>query len=76
MRKKIDFIFKIAIYYNYKNIVLGALGCGAFGNSPEEVAELFNDVIQKYHNNFDNIYFAIKSIRDINYDTFLAKITI
>lgn len=76
MRKKIDFIFKIAIYYNYKNIVLGALGCGAFGNPPEEVAELFNDVIQKYHNNFDNIYFAIKSIRDINYDTFLAKITI
>ena len=55
---------------------MGALGCGAFGNSPEEVAELFNDVIQKYHNNFDNIYFAIKSIRDINYDTFLAKITI
>jgi uncharacterized protein (TIGR02452 family) len=74
MSKKIDMIFKLSIINNHKNLVLGALGCGVFANPPEEVAEIFNNCCQKYQNNFDNIYFAIKSVRDNNYDVFSAKI--
>lgn len=70
MKKKIELIFKIAIYHKYTDIVLGALGCGAFSNPPYEVAELFNEIIKKYGGYFDNIYFAIKSRRDDNYDVF------
>jgi uncharacterized protein (TIGR02452 family) len=74
MYKKIDNIFKIAIINNHKNLVLGALGCGVFANPPEEVADIFNELCQKYFRYFDNIYFAIKSVRDNNYDVFSAKI--
>jgi uncharacterized protein (TIGR02452 family) len=76
MRKKIEMIFKSAIIYGHTNIVLGALGCGVFGNPPEEVAEIFNDLIKKYRKCFDNIYFAIKSVRDNNYDIFISRINI
>jgi uncharacterized protein (TIGR02452 family) len=75
MKKKVEMIFKVAIVYGHKNIVLGALGCGVFGNPPEEVAEIFNESIKKYKNYFDNIYFAIKSVRDNNYDVFSARIS-
>ena len=60
--------------YEHTNIVFGALGCGVFANPPEEVAEIFNEMIKKYGKCFDNIYFAIKSIRDNNYDVFVSKI--
>ena len=74
MKKKIEMIFKCAIFYGHTNIVLGALGCGVFANPPEEVADIFNETIKKYGKCFDNIYFAIKSIRDNNYDIFTSKI--
>ena len=74
MKKKIEMIFLAAIYYNYRNIVLGALGCGAYDNPPEEVAEIFVTFIDKYKIYFDNIYFAIKSVRDNNYNIFVSYI--
>ena len=60
--------------YGHTNIVLDALGCGVFANQPEEVAEIFNEMIKKYGKCFDNIYFAIKSVRDNNYDVFVSRI--
>lgn len=74
MYKKIEMIFKIAIVNNHTNLVLGALGCGVFANPPEEVSDIFNELCQKYCKYFDNIYFAIKSVRDNNFYIFSSKI--
>lgn len=42
-------------------VVLGAYGCGAFGNSPVEMAEIFQQVLtdKKYKDKFKHIIFAI-----------------
>lgn len=59
MRRKIDFIFQIALKNNHKNLVLGALGCGAYNNPPEEVALIFKNAVEKYKFYFQRIYFAV-----------------
>ena len=45
----------------YKDLVLGAWGCGAFGNSPKDVAGYFRKVIieEEYGKCFNEICFAI-----------------
>lgn len=53
-------------------IVLGAWGCGAFGNNPNVVAEAFKNVLEKYKI-FDKVIFAIKCQEDVpseNYKVF------
>lgn len=62
LRNKIKTILNIAIENNLFNIVLGAIGCGAYNNPPSEIAEIFFDIILKdryYKNAFEHIYFAI-----------------
>lgn len=62
LRNKIKTILNIAIENNLYNIVLGAIGCGAYNNPPSEIAEIFFDIIFKdryYKNAFEHIYFAI-----------------
>ncbi|MCD8299646.1 MAG: TIGR02452 family protein [Clostridiales bacterium] len=38
---RIMMIFRIAVYYDYTHLVLGAWGCGAFGNDANLVSDLF-----------------------------------
>lgn len=45
MVKKIQLIMRAAVMKGCKRVVLGALGCGAYGNPAEEVAALFKRVI-------------------------------
>lgn len=61
MQAKIDAIFRYAIYQEKDSLVLGALGCGAFGNPPEQVCDMFQKAINKYRNYFDQITFAVLS---------------
>jgi len=75
MRKKIDSIFRIAILHKHRNLVLGALGCGAYHNPVDDVIELFNDAIQQFDMFFDNIIFAVRSHKDGNYEAFKAGIS-
>ena len=50
-----------AAKYGYKDLVLGAWGCGAFGNKPNDVARYFKQIIfdEEYGKCFDEICFAI-----------------
>ena len=59
--RRIRIVLKAAAERGYRNLVLGAWGCGAFGNKPEEVAEYFRMVIvdEKLGMHFDEICFAI-----------------
>ena len=49
-----------AILNGAECIVLGAWGCGAFGQSPELVARAFARVLNQYGDYFKHIVFAIK----------------
>lgn len=57
---RIQNIFEVAKENNVEILILGAFGCGAFGNPPEVVARAFHNVCERYQNNFRKIVFAIK----------------
>ena len=61
MESRLRNLFATAVHYGYKNLVLGAWGCGAFGHDPERVAEYFYGVLihEKFGAYFDKIVFAI-----------------
>lgn len=61
LSEKIRTIFRIAIMHNHDSMVLGALGCGAFANPPEHVAEIFHRILneEEFSNQFVSIVFAI-----------------
>ena len=54
-------MFAAAVHYGYRNLVLGAWGCGAFGHDPEIVAKYFFSVLihEDFGAYFDKIVFAI-----------------
>ncbi len=56
---RIEGIIKSAYVHEVTDIVLGAWGCGAFGQNPKVVAESFAEVLLKYPI-FDSVVFAIK----------------
>ena len=60
-RRRIRIILKAAAERGYRTLVLGAWGCGAFGNKPSQVAEYFREAIidEKLGLFFDEICFAI-----------------
>ena len=63
VKNKIRTIFRIAIDRGQKNLVLGAIGCGAFHNPPKHVAEIFRDVLceSEFFGAFKKICFAVKT---------------
>ena len=76
VKNKIRTIFRIACDQKQRNLVLGALGCGAFHNPPEHIAELFRDVLcePEFSGAFSRICFAVKTDHNShggkNYDAF------
>ncbi len=61
MTRRIRIMLRIAAKNRHKNLVLGAWGCGAFGNKPEDVSNYFKKVLidEEYGRCFDEICFAI-----------------
>ena len=61
MKLRLRNMFVTAVHYGYKNLVLGAWGCGAFGNYPETVAGYFYSLLidEEFGSYFDKIIFAI-----------------
>lgn len=47
MAEKMRVVLRTAIRNRHRQIVLGALGCGAFQNPPKEVSQLWADVLQE-----------------------------
>ena len=59
MRCKIELMLWTAAQHGDGAIVLGAFGCGAYGNPPDRVAEMFEAEIKKYRRYFAAIAFGI-----------------
>lgn len=61
LRNKIRTIMNLAIYYRNDSLVLGAFGCGAYGTPPNDMAEIFKEVLNEkaYKHAFRKIVFAI-----------------
>jgi uncharacterized protein (TIGR02452 family) len=70
LRSKIRAIYQVAAKHGHDALVLGALGCGAFGCPPRHVAEVFRDECHRFgivtifavlgaaHNTFEDIFSA------------------
>lgn len=61
MKNRLRKMFAVATHYGYKNLVLGAWGCGAFGHNPHTVAKYFHELLfdESYRYAFNEIIFAI-----------------
>lgn len=55
----VDMILDVAESYCYKDIILGAFGCGAFHNKPSNVARIFRDHLNSGRYSFTNVAFPI-----------------
>ena len=60
-KNKIRAILRMGLRHGHDSLVLGAFGCGAFKNPPEEVSELFRTVLyeDEFRDRYRLIVFAI-----------------
>ena len=73
MKRRIKIMLHIAMKKGYKNLILGAWGCGAFGHDPAVVSEYFRSILidEGYRECFKNICFAVYGPEDsANYTVF------
>lgn len=61
MKERIRNLAAVAVHHGCRSLVLGAWGCGVFGNDPADVARCFHHVLigEGWGSWFDNIVFAI-----------------
>ena len=73
MVNRAEYILKVAVNEGVQNIVLGAWGCGVFGNKPLDVANYFKYLLfeKGYIKCFKNVSFAVYDRIGTNYNTFL-----
>lgn len=65
MRKRIARILRIGAAHGHDAIVLGAFGCGVFGNSPDDVAAWFDEALRyEFAGVFTRVHFAVLDRHD------------
>lgn len=71
LKSRIEFVLNIAKENEVENLILGAFGCGVFGQDAAEVAQVFKDNLEnKFKNVFHKVIFAIPQGKDGNYEKF------
>ena len=73
MRQRTEKVFRIATTLDADILILGAWGCGAFGNAPEDIAQIMYDTMQIVDmRRFVAIDFAVADLFDpqVNYPAF------
>lgn len=76
MRQRIQKVFQVATTLDADIVILGAWGCGAFGNDPELIAQLMLDTMALVDmRRFAAIDFAVADMYDppLNYRAFAAR---
>ena len=67
MEERIRSVLAVARHHGHNSIVLGAWGCGVFGNDPADIAQWFADALQddaRFAGAFDKIVFAVLDFAD------------
>ena len=60
LRRRISRVLQIAFVFGHSALVLGAWGCGAFGNDPQRTAKDFREALEtEFAGAFSQIVFAI-----------------
>lgn len=71
LKSRIKFVLDIAADQKVETLILGAFGCGVFGQDAEEVANIFMDYLTTTHKMFKKVIFAIPTdFHTENYDKF------
>lgn len=70
LRLRIKFVLDIAKNNQVNTLILGAYGCGVFGQDPKEVASIFKEYLENSHKCFKKVIFAIPEGRDGNLEFF------
>ena len=71
LKSRIKFVLDIAADQKVETLILGAFGCGVFGQDAEEVANIFMDYLTTTHKVFKKVIFAIPAgFHTENYDKF------
>lgn len=73
LRDRIRFVLDIAKENQVNTLILGAYGCGVFGQKGAEVAEIFKEYLETTYKCFERVIFAIPEGKDGNYQAF-AKV--
>ena len=70
LKERIEFVLKIAQDNGVDNLILGAYGCGVFGQDPLEVAKIFKEFLAGKYKCFNKVIFAIPNRLEMNYRCF------
>lgn len=69
LSSRIEFVLEIAKKEGIESLILGAYGCGVFGQDPYEVASIFKEMLTAMPS-FKNVIFAIPDNTSTNYKAF------
>ena len=68
MLNRVNFVLALALQHGHQHLVLGAWGCGVFGNEPRDVANYFLQALSPgsiFHGAFRKIVFAVLDKKNI-----------
>lgn len=70
LKSRIRFVLDIAKENHVDLLILGAYGCGVFGQDAKEVASIFKEYLNTTHKCFEKVIFAIPNGKDKNFEAF------
>lgn len=70
MKERMNRILDMFYMKHCDTLILGAFGCGVFGNSPEQTATSWKELLNGFGGVFKEVYFAV--LPSPNLDVFKA----
>ncbi|WP_030648786.1 MULTISPECIES: TIGR02452 family protein [Streptomyces] len=76
LARRAELVLEVAASHRYRQLVLGAWGCGVFRNDPAHVAEAFRGLLSgRFAGTFDRVVFAILDRNPATRETFERAFT-